>query len=136
MNEALPKSKWLFSREIDLSVFLGSAVVSLLLLVFGWQIGILNDESPDWTWVSAVLLIDVAHVWSTSFRIYFDVAEFKRRVWLYTLVPVFGYAVGVAFYSEGRIGFLEGFGVGCGFSFCASAIWLGCALSAKIGRNR
>src|ERR1035437_1158466 len=92
---------WLFSRDIDLAVFLGSAVASLLLLVVGWQVGILNGESPDWTWVSAVLLIDVAHVWSTSFRVYFDTRELKRRIWLYLLVPVFGYAVGVALYSEG-----------------------------------
>src|SRR5690349_15869209 len=83
---------WLFSRNIDLSVFLGSAIASLLLLAVGWRFGILNDESPDWTWISAVLLIDVAHVWSTSFRVYFDTAEFKRRFWLYILVPVFGYA--------------------------------------------
>ena len=106
MENSLPKNnKWLFSREIDLSVFLGSAVVSLLLLAIGWQIGILNDESPDWTWVSAVLLIDVAHVWSTSFRVYFDAEEFKRRVWLYSLVPIFGYFIGVALYSEGELTF-------------------------------
>ena len=105
MSEASTQSKWLFSREVDLSVFLGSAVVSLILLAVGWQFGILNNESPDWTWISAVLLIDVAHVWSTSFRVYFDAAEFKRRVWLYTLVPIFGYAVGVALYSEGELVF-------------------------------
>jgi len=67
--------------------------------------GILNGESPDWTWVSAVLLIDVAHVWSTSFCVYFDKAELKRRFWLYLLVPVFGYALGVALYSEGALTF-------------------------------
>ena len=104
MSEAA-QSKWLFSREVDLTVFLGSAVVSLLLLALGWQLGILDDESPDWTWVTAVLLIDIAHVWSTSFRVYFDTEELKRRVWLYTLVPVFGYAVGVALYSEGELVF-------------------------------
>lgn len=110
-------NKWLFSREVDLSVFLGSAVVSLLLLVFGWQIGILNDESPDWTWVTAVLLIDVAHVWSTSFRVYFDVEEFKRRVWLYTLVPIAGYAVGVALYSEGELVFWKALAIVAVFHF-------------------
>jgi hypothetical protein len=31
--------------------------------------------------------------------------EFKRRFWLYILVPVFGYAVGVALYSEGELTF-------------------------------
>jgi hypothetical protein len=96
---------WLFSRNIDLSVFLGSAVASLLLLTVGWRLGVLNEESPDWTWITAVLLIDVAHVWSTSFRVYFDTDEFKRRFWLYLLVPVFGYVVGVALYSEGELTF-------------------------------
>ena len=105
MAESLRQQKWLFSREIDLSVFLGSAVVSILLLAVGWQLGILNDESPDWTWITAVLLIDVAHVWSTSFRVYFDTEEFKKRFWLYTLVPLFGYFVGVALYSESALTF-------------------------------
>jgi hypothetical protein len=96
---------WLFSRSIDLTVFLGSAILSLLLLAVGWQLGLLNSESPEWTWVGAVLFIDVAHVWSTSFRVYFDKAEFKRRFWLYLLVPVFGYAFGVTLYSEGELVF-------------------------------
>jgi hypothetical protein len=96
---------WLFSREIDLTVFLGSAAASLLLLAIGWRLGILNNESPEWTWVSAVLFIDVAHVWSTSFRVYFDKEELKRRFWLYILVPVFGYSIGVALYSEGELTF-------------------------------
>ncbi len=108
---------WLFSAPIDLSVFLGSAVLSLLLLAVGWQLGILNDESPDWTWISAVLLIDVAHVWSTSFRVYFDAEEFRRRVWLYTLVPVFGYAVGVALYSEGELVFWKALAIIAVFHF-------------------
>jgi hypothetical protein len=96
---------WLFSRRIDLSVFLGSAVASLLLLTVGWQMGVPDGESPDWTWISAVLLIDVAHVWSTSFRVYFDKAELKRRFWLYLLVPVIGYALGFALYSESALTF-------------------------------
>ncbi|MGQ0542445.1 MAG: hypothetical protein ACT4O9_11440 [Blastocatellia bacterium] len=108
---------WLFSRNVDLTVFLGSAVVSLLLLAAGWRLGILNEESPDWTWISAVLLIDVAHVWSTSFRVYFDVQELKRRFWLYLLVPVFGYAVGVALYSEGELTFWRALAIVAVFHF-------------------
>ena len=108
---------WLFSRNVDLSVFLGSAAASLLLLAVGWQLGILNDQSPDWTWISAVLLIDVAHVWSTSFRVYFDTAELKRRFWLYVLVPVFGYVVGVALYSEGELTFWRALAIVAVFHF-------------------
>ncbi len=105
MSETTPKSQWLFSREVDLSVFLGSAVISLLLLAVGWRFGFLNAETPDWTWISAILLIDVAHVWSTSFRTYFDIEEFKSRIWLYTLVPILGYIFGVVLYSEGEMTF-------------------------------
>ncbi len=105
IQKKIPIDRWLFSTSIDLTVFLGSAVLSLVLLAVGAQIGVLNGESPEWTWVAAVLFIDVAHVWSTSFRVYFDVEEFKRRFWLYLLVPVIGYAVGVALYSEGELVF-------------------------------
>ena len=112
-----PVSLWLFSRNVDLGVFLGSAVVSLLLLTVGWQAGILDSESPDWTWITAVLLIDVAHVWSTSFRVYFDKEELKRRFWLYLLVPVFGYVVGVALYSEGELTFWRALAIVAVFHF-------------------
>lgn len=118
MDATLTKPNyWLFSREIDLSVFLGSAVLSLLLLAVGWQAGILNGDSPEWTWISAVLLIDVAHVWSTSFRVYFDVEELKRRFWLYLLVPMIGYAIGVALYSEGELLFWKVLAVVAVFHF-------------------
>lgn len=111
------QSPWLFSRNIDLTVFLGSAVVSLLLLAVGWQLGVLNEDSPDWTWITAVLLIDVAHVWSTTFRVYFDKAELKRRMALYILVPIAGYIVGVALYSEGELVFWKALAMVAVFHF-------------------
>ncbi len=125
---------WLFSRNIDLTVFLGSAVLSLLLLAVGWQLGILNGESPEWTWVSAVLLIDVAHVWSTSFRVYFDVEEFKRRI----LALFAGARIWIR--DRRRVIFRRRTNVlessrHCGrFSFCSSAIRMGRALSKKAAR--
>ena len=105
MEAAVPANRWLFSPGVDLGVFLGSAVLSLLLLLAGAQFGLLNSETPDWMWISAVLLIDVAHVWATSFRVYFDTEELKRRPFLYTIVPVGGYLIGVALYSEGMLTF-------------------------------
>lgn len=105
MDAALQRPVWLFSKGTDLTVFLGSAVLSVALLAVGWHLGILDEDSPDWTWVTAVLLIDIAHVWSTAFRVYLDVGELKRRVWLYTMVPLAGYLVGVALYSEGELVF-------------------------------
>jgi hypothetical protein len=94
---------WLFSPAVDLGAFGGSAIVSLILLWLGAKYGLLNGDSPEWTWVSAVLLIDVAHVWATGFRVYFDPEEVKRRAWLYVLVPLGGYAISVALYSESAL---------------------------------
>lgn len=99
---------WLFSASVDLSVFLGSALVSLLALGVGAYIGVLHDDTPEWAWVPAVLLIDVAHVYATGFRVYFDAEEMRRKPLLYALVPVMGFAIGVALYSEGAQVFWRG----------------------------
>ena len=101
----LPSAVWLFSARTDLSVFLGSAVVSLVALWIGARAGVLYGDTPDWAWVPAVLLIDVAHVYATGFRVYFDTEELSRRPWLYSLVPLIGFAAGVALYTEGELVF-------------------------------
>ncbi len=117
MDPGMVKTPWLFSKTTDLAVFLGSAAASVALLAVGWKLGLLDADSPEWTWIAAVLLIDVAHVWSTSFRVYFDAEEFRRRVWLYTLVPVCGYLVGVALHSEGELVFWRTLAVVAVFHF-------------------
>jgi hypothetical protein len=96
---------WLFSARVDITVFLGSAVVSLIALWIGASVGVLKDDTPDWAWIPAVLLIDVAHVYATGFRVYLDTDELRRRPWLYALVPALGFAIGVALYSEGELVF-------------------------------
>jgi len=100
-----PRAAWLFSQRTDLTVFLGSAIASMIALAIGARAGVLYGDAPDWAWVPAVLLIDVAHVWATSFRVYLDPAERKRRPWLYSLVPLVGFAIGVALYSQGELVF-------------------------------
>ncbi len=92
---------WLFSAKTDLLTFGGSAIVALLLVAAGWPLGWLESDIPDWLWVVSVLLIDVAHVYATGFRVYFDRAELRRRPWLYWLVPMMAFGIGAALYSEG-----------------------------------
>jgi hypothetical protein len=96
---------WLFSARVDVAVFLGSAIASLLALCAGASAGVLRDDTPDWAWIPAVLLIDVAHVYATGFRVYLDTDELRRRPLLYALVPGIGLAMGVALYSEGELVF-------------------------------
>ncbi len=99
---------WLFSPAVDIAAFLGSAVVSLGLLAVGWSAGWLNQDTPDWTWVSFILLVDVAHVYATGFRVYFVPGEFSRRPWVYGLAPALGFIIGLAVYSESEVYFWRG----------------------------
>ena len=93
---------WVFSRGVDLGVFLGSAACSLLLLALGPALGVrATGDSPLWSWMVAVLLVDVAHVWSTAFVVYLDPAELRRRPLLYLGAPVATYAAGLAVYAAG-----------------------------------
>lgn len=93
---------WLFSRRLDLAAFGGSAAVALALLALLPWVG---PDSPGWTWVVGVLLVDVAHVWSTAFVVYLDPAERRRRAGLYVAVPLLGWLAGVAAYAHGEATF-------------------------------
>ncbi len=103
--QAPPDNRWLFSPAVDLAAFLGSAVASLVLLAVGVRLGLTGQGTPDWTWIVGVLLIDVAHVWSTAFVVYFDPVELRRRWLLYSLTPVLAFAVGFALYRVGETEF-------------------------------
>jgi hypothetical protein len=93
--------RWLFSRRLDLAVFLGSALAALALVALGPWLGVPPaGESPGWTWVTGVLLVDVAHVYATLFVVYLEPAERSRRP-VYWIVPPAAWAAGVVLYSEG-----------------------------------
>ena len=98
MAERVP-SPWLFSRRIDLGLFGGSTAAALLLLFAGHLTGQLDGDAPLWLWVGAVVFVDVAHVWSTGWRVYADAEEFRSRAALYLAVPAACYVAGVVAYS-------------------------------------
>lgn len=108
-TEPVP-TRWLFSRNLDLSAFLGSAVLSGIALLVGYWNGWLQTGSPhpEWVWITGVLLVDVAHVWSTAFRVYLDPHELYRRPQLYLFVPVAAFIGGVVLYSCGSMVFWRG----------------------------
>jgi hypothetical protein len=98
------RSPWLFSPAIDLGVFLGSALLSIALLLAAPLLGVDGGDatsSPQWSWLVAVLLVDVAHVWSTAFVVYLDPAEWRRRPALYAGAPLAAWLAGVALYQLG-----------------------------------
>jgi hypothetical protein len=92
--------RWLFSAPIDLAVFGGTAIVALALVSL-----LPFREAPEWSWIAGVLLVDVAHVWSTAFVVYLDPAEWRRRPALYAGVPIAAFAAGIALYAWGEAPF-------------------------------
>ncbi len=85
----------MFGARVDLAVFGGSALVSLALLALGAQLGIVHGDAPPWLWLAGVVLVDVAHVWTTTLRVYLDKREVLRRPDLYIGLPIACYALGV-----------------------------------------
>ncbi len=95
------RGPWLFGRSTDLAAFGGSALLAFALLGVGAALGILEADTPDWTWLAAVLAVDVAHVWSTLFRVYLDGLEVRRRPLLYLGAPAMLYGLGVLLHAFG-----------------------------------
>lgn len=92
-------SPWLVSRGFDVAVFGGSAALAFGLLWLGGASGLLSGAAPPWLFLGAVVFVDVAHVWSTAYRVYLDPEERGRRPALYAGLPLTAYVVGVLVYS-------------------------------------
>lgn len=92
-------SRWLFSAKADVAIFGGTALAALALCLIPY-----GAATPEWSWLVGVLLVDVAHVWSTAFVVYLDPAELRRRPALYAGVPLACFALGVALYALGGPG--------------------------------
>lgn len=88
-------SSWLFSPRVDVAVFAGTALASAAVAFAGAALGV-GDDTPPWAWLLIVVGIDVAHVWSTLFRVYLDGEELRRRPVLYAGAPALAWALGVA----------------------------------------
>lgn len=90
---------WIYSPKFDLSAIIGPPVlITTIVLIWGSKIAGIQ-ETPTWLWILLVLGIDVAHVYSSLFRTYFDREEFKKRRTLYLVVPAICWIAGVAIYA-------------------------------------
>lgn len=90
---------WIASAPADLVFILSPAFLTTALIIsFPGLFGSMN-QMPAWVWVVLIVCVDVAHVYSTLFRTYFDREEFSRRRELYLLAPLFGWIIGVVLYS-------------------------------------
>ena len=98
------RAPWLFGRRTDLAVFGGPALVALVLVALAPRLAP-DGDLPPWGFLAFVLAVDVAHVHTTLFRTYFDRAELRARPWLYALLPLACWVVGVLLHLSSEIGF-------------------------------
>ncbi len=98
-------SNWLFSRRADLLLFGGSAALALALLALGAATGVLDGDAPPWLYLVGIVGVDVAHVWSTGWRVLADGEDAHDRLALYLGVPLLAWAAGVAAYSVSALFF-------------------------------
>ncbi len=75
--------------------FVASGVAILLCRQPGWS----EDSLPLWAWVCFVLFVDVAHVYSSLFRTYFDANAFRKNRMLLLTIPSVCWTVGCLLYS-------------------------------------
>ncbi|EMY77440.1 putative membrane protein [Leptospira weilii serovar Ranarum str. ICFT] len=96
---------WIFKPSLDLTFIILPGIVSVLSLFILREWNIIPFEIGPWTWFCTVLLIDVAHVYSTLFRSYFNVEEWKGKKNLLITAPIVCFLFSVFLYSFGTIWF-------------------------------
>lgn len=83
------KKNWIISPRFDLTFIIAPHFLSALFVFF-----IQKTESaslktlPIWAWILGVLLVDVAHVYSTLFRTYFHSEARKKWSFLLFIIPI------------------------------------------------
>lgn len=136
MSVPSPSGPWLFDRRTDLFAFGGSAATAGLSVLVGAALGWLDRPFTPLMFGLTVVLCDVAHVWSTLFRLYLDREAFRERPLLYTFAPVFAFAAGAALYQQGDAVFWRVFAYFAVFHFVRQQYgWLS-LYRARAGETR
>ena len=112
-----PGSPYLFDARTDWLAFGGSAALALALIALGAQLGLLDDALPEALWIGCILAVDVAHVWTTAFRVYLDPAELRRRPLLYGGAPLALLVLGVCLHAVSSLTFYRALAYAAVFHF-------------------
>ncbi|WP_242689201.1 hypothetical protein [Pedobacter sp. SYSU D00535] len=99
INGTKVRSPWIQSPLFDSAFILLPPFLALILVAFFPQQFKTSDEMPFIYWLLLIVFVDVAHVYSTLYRTYFNPSAFNERRSLLVSVPVFCYIIGVILYS-------------------------------------
>ena len=93
------KQPWINSASSDIGFILMPPFFALLLVAFFPQQFKESTAMPLMYWLVLIVFIDVAHVYSTLYRTYFNPIEYKEKQSLLITIPVLCYVTGVICYS-------------------------------------
>lgn len=94
---------WIGNRTTEIWFILLPPFISLLIIFLFPGMFQNIKFMPDAGWVILILLVDVAHVYSTLFRTYFDTGAFKKQQFLLSGIPFIGFVLGVMAYTVSSV---------------------------------
>ncbi|WP_158745367.1 hypothetical protein [Acidisphaera sp. L21] len=100
----MTRQPWIASAGFDGAFILAPGLV-VTLTVLCFPAFFTSHAVSPLIWAVLIVGVDVAHVYSTLYRTYFDPAEFRQRRTLYVLAPLLGWLVFAGFYSLGPMVF-------------------------------
>ncbi len=89
---------WIGNRLVESIFILSPPFVALLVVTLFPAVFKNSDQMPVAYWVILIVMIDVAHVYSTLFRTYFNPSAFRQQHPLFIAIPIFCYIGGVLLY--------------------------------------
>lgn len=96
---------WIKNWKYDLAWIIGPAMVVVVVALLLPNSTVATLENHSISWLFLVLMVDVAHVYSTLFKTYFQPEAIQRwRSWLMGIPPVV-WILGMALYSFGPMVF-------------------------------
>lgn len=94
---------WIGNKYTDILFVLLPPFASLLLIFIFPSLFRDANAMPDYWWVVLILLIDVAHVYSTLYRTYFDKETFRQQRNRLIAIPLVAFITGVMLYYAGPL---------------------------------
>jgi hypothetical protein len=85
------RQAWIHKSWFDIAFILSPPFLCFAIIyLFPGEFFSLNEttELPDFWWLILILGVDVAHVYSTLYRTYFDKETFQYYKTIYTLIPI------------------------------------------------
>lgn len=95
----MQKQPWIGKPLTDIAFILLPPFGCLLFIMLFPGLFKNDEQLPVTWWIILILFIDVAHVYSTLYRTYFDPVAFKKQRTLLLAIPFTGFVAGVILYS-------------------------------------